>query len=70
GKVFEVLKNWPGRSIQVIMVTDGEHLVFGRLRIVTPKGGHLRWVAGENAPLRYPWTDPLFMDFLQDLENK
>ncbi|GJR40471.1 NADP-dependent malic enzyme 3 [Tanacetum coccineum] len=26
GKVFEVLKNWPERSIQVIVVTDGEHL--------------------------------------------
>nr|GEV72627.1 embryogenesis-associated protein EMB8-like [Tanacetum cinerariifolium] len=41
-----------------------------RLLIVTPKGGHLPWVAGENAPLRYPWTDPMFMDFLQDLENE
>ncbi|GJS40417.1 zinc knuckle CX2CX4HX4C containing protein [Tanacetum coccineum] len=26
GKVFEVLKNWHERSIQVIVVTDGEHL--------------------------------------------
>ncbi|GJZ99553.1 NADP-dependent malic enzyme 3 [Tanacetum coccineum] len=26
GKVFEVLKNWPERSIQVIVVTDGEHI--------------------------------------------
>ncbi|GKD61036.1 hypothetical protein Tco_1298545 [Tanacetum coccineum] len=41
-----------------------------RLLIVTPKGGHLRWVASENAPLRYPWTDSMFMDFLQDLENE
>ncbi|MFS8029732.1 hypothetical protein Hanom_Chr17g01525741 [Helianthus anomalus] len=38
--------------------------------IVTPKGGHLGWVAGENAPQGCPWTDPMVMDFLQHLENE
>ncbi|XP_071701814.1 embryogenesis-associated protein EMB8-like [Rutidosis leptorrhynchoides] len=40
------------------------------LLIVTPKGGHLGWVAGENAPVGCPWTDPMVMDFLQHLENQ
>lgn len=40
------------------------------LLIVTPKGGHLGWVAGEDAPLGCPWTDPMVMDFLQHLENE
>ncbi|KAL4570597.1 hypothetical protein LXL04_026255 [Taraxacum kok-saghyz] len=40
------------------------------LLIVTPKGGHLGWVAGESAPLGCPWTDPMVMDFLQHLENE
>nr|XP_017239671.1 PREDICTED: embryogenesis-associated protein EMB8-like [Daucus carota subsp. sativus] len=38
------------------------------LLIVTPKGGHLGWVAGDEAPRGDPWTDPLMMDFLQNLE--
>lgn len=37
--------------------------------IVTPKGGHLGWVAGSEAPSGAPWTDPLVMDFLEHLEN-
>lgn len=37
--------------------------------IVTPKGGHLGWVAGTEAPCGAPWTDPLVMDFLEHLEN-
>ncbi|KAD3641407.1 hypothetical protein E3N88_30631 [Mikania micrantha] len=40
------------------------------LLVVTPKGGHLGWVAGENAPRGCPWTDPMVMDFLQHLENE
>ncbi|KAI7736968.1 hypothetical protein M8C21_027244, partial [Ambrosia artemisiifolia] len=40
------------------------------LLIVTPKGGHLGWVAGENAPVGCPWTDPMVMDFLRHLENE
>lgn len=38
------------------------------LLIVTPKGGHLGWVAGGEAPLGAPWTDPIIMDFLEHLE--
>ncbi|EPS65557.1 hypothetical protein M569_09218, partial [Genlisea aurea] len=36
--------------------------------IVTPKGGHLGWVSGREAPRGAPWTDPVVMDFLQYLE--
>ncbi|KAI3983326.1 hypothetical protein MKX01_013393 [Papaver californicum] len=39
------------------------------LLIVTPKGGHLGWVAGDEAPFGAPWTDPIVMEFLQHLEN-
>ncbi|KAI4326781.1 hypothetical protein L6164_019317 [Bauhinia variegata] len=38
------------------------------LLIVTPKGGHLGWVAGDESPLGAPWTDPLVIDFLEYLE--
>jgi len=27
GKILEVLKNWPERSIQVIVLTDGEWIL-------------------------------------------
>ncbi|XP_017973797.1 PREDICTED: embryogenesis-associated protein EMB8 isoform X1 [Theobroma cacao] len=37
--------------------------------IVTPKGGHLGWVAGAEAPLGAPWTDSVVMDFLEHLER-
>lgn len=37
--------------------------------IVTPRGGHLGWVAGKEAPLGAPWTDPVIMDFLEHLEQ-
>ncbi|KAJ4846341.1 embryogenesis-associated protein emb8 [Turnera subulata] len=39
------------------------------LLIVTPKGGHLGWIAGPEAPLGSPWTDPVVMDFLEYLER-
>lgn len=39
------------------------------LLIVTPKGGHLGWVAGDQAPNGAPWTDPVVMDFLEHLER-
>ncbi|KAK4262949.1 hypothetical protein QN277_028436 [Acacia crassicarpa] len=39
------------------------------LLIVTPKGGHLGWVAGDYAPFGSPWPDPLVIDFLQHLES-
>ncbi|VVB05255.1 unnamed protein product [Arabis nemorensis] len=37
--------------------------------IVTPRGGHLGWVAGPEAPSRAPWTDPVVMEFLQYVES-
>ncbi|GKB87630.1 embryogenesis-associated protein EMB8-like protein, partial [Tanacetum coccineum] len=37
--------------------------------IVTPKGGHLGWIAGDEAPFGAPWTDPVIMDFLEHLEK-
>ncbi|KAJ1411944.1 Alpha/Beta hydrolase fold [Sesbania bispinosa] len=40
------------------------------LLIVTSKGGHLGWVAGDEAPLGAPWTDTVVMDFLQYLERE
>ncbi|KAL0016101.1 hypothetical protein SO802_003170 [Lithocarpus litseifolius] len=39
------------------------------LLIVTPKGGHLGWVAGVDAPRGAPWTDPVVMDYLEHLER-
>ncbi|EOA23252.1 hypothetical protein CARUB_v10017300mg, partial [Capsella rubella] len=38
--------------------------------IVTPRGGHLGWVAGEEAPNGAPWTDPVVMEFLQYVESR
>ncbi|KAI3713472.1 hypothetical protein L1987_72050 [Smallanthus sonchifolius] len=37
--------------------------------IVTPEGGHLGWIAGDEAPFGCPWTDPVVMDFLEYLEK-
>lgn len=37
--------------------------------IVTPQGGHLGWVAGKEAPVGAPWTDPVVMEFLDHLEK-
>ena len=37
--------------------------------IVTPKGGHLAWVAGDEAPFGAPWTDHVVMEFLEHLEK-
>ncbi|MCD7456914.1 embryogenesis-associated protein emb8 [Datura stramonium] len=37
--------------------------------IITPKGGHLGWVAGPEAPRGCPWTDPHVMDFLEYIEH-
>ncbi|ESQ45454.1 hypothetical protein EUTSA_v10010419mg [Eutrema salsugineum] len=37
--------------------------------IVTPRGGHLGWVAGAEAPSGAPWTDPVVMKFLQHVES-
>ncbi len=37
--------------------------------VVTLFGGHLGWVAGNEAPFGCPWTDPLVMQYLEALEN-
>lgn len=36
---------------------------------MTPKGGHLGWVAGGEAPIGAPWTDTIVMEFLRHLER-
>ncbi|XP_068636186.1 embryogenesis-associated protein EMB8-like [Aristolochia californica] len=40
------------------------------LLIVTPKGGHLGWIAGDEVPFGAPWTDPVVMEFLEHLERE
>lgn len=40
------------------------------LLIVTPEGGHLGWVAGNEAPFGCPWTDPIVMEFLEHVHNE
>ncbi|PKA64194.1 Embryogenesis-associated protein EMB8 [Apostasia shenzhenica] len=40
------------------------------LLIVTPKGGHLGWIGGEEAPFGAPWTDGVVMEFLESLEGE
>lgn len=40
------------------------------LLIVTPEGGHLGWVAGDEAPFGCPWTDPIVMEFLEHVHNE
>ncbi|XP_020084479.1 embryogenesis-associated protein EMB8 [Ananas comosus] len=40
------------------------------LLIVTPQGGHLGWVAGDEAPFGAPWTDPVVMEFLEYLHKE
>ncbi|KAG9452598.1 hypothetical protein H6P81_005502 [Aristolochia fimbriata] len=40
------------------------------LLMVTPKGGHLGWIAGAEAPFGAPWTDPVVMDFLEHLQKE
>ncbi|OMO80635.1 putative AB-hydrolase YheT [Corchorus capsularis] len=37
--------------------------------IVTPQGGHLGWIAGDDAPFGAPWTDNVVMDFLDHLQK-
>ncbi|XP_050229914.1 embryogenesis-associated protein EMB8 [Mercurialis annua] len=55
----------PARGIPRKDIKDNPNCVL----IVTPKGGHLGWIAGAEAPLGAPWTDPLVMDFLEHLEK-
>ncbi|TYJ01516.1 hypothetical protein E1A91_A13G159500v1 [Gossypium mustelinum] len=37
--------------------------------IVTPQGGHLGWVAGDDAPFGAPWTDNVVIEFLEHLRK-
>ncbi|MBA0668361.1 hypothetical protein Goklo_001282 [Gossypium klotzschianum] len=37
--------------------------------IVTPQGGHLGWVAGDDAPFGAPWTDNVVIEFLEHLQK-
>ncbi|KAK8964188.1 Embryogenesis-associated protein EMB8 [Platanthera guangdongensis] len=39
------------------------------LLIVTPKGGHLGWIAGKGAPFGAAWTDSVVMEFLDHLHS-
>ncbi|XP_008239230.1 PREDICTED: embryogenesis-associated protein EMB8 [Prunus mume] len=55
----------PNRGIPREDIKDNPNCML----IVTPKGGHLGWVAGPEAPFGAPWTDPVVMDFLQHLER-
>ncbi|KAJ7520166.1 hypothetical protein O6H91_20G070200 [Diphasiastrum complanatum] len=38
------------------------------LLVITPTGGHLGWVAGNDGPFGSPWTDSVVMDYLQYIE--
>ncbi|XP_031496238.1 embryogenesis-associated protein EMB8 isoform X1 [Nymphaea colorata] len=57
----------PSRGIPREQIRGNPHC----LLIVTPKGGHLGWVAGDEAPFGCPWTDPVVMEFFEHIqENK
>ncbi|GJU25204.1 embryogenesis-associated protein EMB8-like protein [Tanacetum coccineum] len=56
----------PARGIPRQDIEDNPNCML----IVTPKGGHLGWVGGDEAPFGAPWTDPVVMDFLEHLEKK
>ncbi|GJU25205.1 embryogenesis-associated protein EMB8-like protein [Tanacetum coccineum] len=55
----------PNRGIPRQDIEDNPNCML----IVTPKGGHLAWVAGDEAPFGASWTDPVVMDFLEHLEK-
>lgn len=55
----------PSRGIPRGEILDNPHC----LLVVTPSGGHLGWVAGDEAPFGAPWTDPLVIDYLDLLEE-
>jgi hypothetical protein len=38
--------------------------------IVTPKGRHLGWVAGAEAPFGTPWTNPVVMRVYRTLKKE
>ncbi|KMZ60404.1 Abhydrolase domain-containing protein [Zostera marina] len=55
----------PSRGIPHQEIKENPHCAL----IVTPQGGHLGWVAGEEAPFGAPWTDPVVLEYLQLLET-
>eukprot|EP00268_Persea_americana_P027787 TRINITY_DN2705_c0_g1_i6.p1 TRINITY_DN2705_c0_g1~~TRINITY_DN2705_c0_g1_i6.p1 ORF type:complete len:420 (-),score=62.30 TRINITY_DN2705_c0_g1_i6:555-1793(-) len=56
----------PARGIPRDDIKENPHC----LLIVTPKGGHLGWVAGDEAPFGAPWTDTVVMEYLEHLEKQ
>ncbi|XP_039141968.1 embryogenesis-associated protein EMB8 [Dioscorea cayenensis subsp. rotundata] len=56
----------PSRGIPREEIKDNPYC----LLIVTPQGGHLGWVAGDEAPFGAPWTDEVVMEFLGHLEKE
>lgn len=55
----------PSRGIPRQEIKENSHCML----IVTPQGGHLGWVAGDEAPFGAPWTDPVVLEYLQLLET-
>lgn len=55
----------PSRGIPRKEIKENPHCSL----IVTPQGGHLGWVAGDEAPFGAPWTDPVVMEFLEHLHK-
>ncbi|KAG0488587.1 hypothetical protein HPP92_007398 [Vanilla planifolia] len=56
----------PARAIPLEEIKENPHC----LLIITPKGGHLGWVAGNEAPFGAPWTDSVVMEFLENLNQE
>ncbi|KAL6005689.1 embryogenesis-associated protein emb8 [Asimina triloba] len=59
-------RSQPLLPLQLLRCVENPHC----LLIVTPEGGHLGWVAGDEAPFGAPWTDPVVMEFLDHLQNE
>lgn len=56
----------PSRGIPRAEIKENPHCML----IVTPKGGHLGWVAGNEAPFGAPWTDATVMEFLEHVHQQ
>ncbi|ONK56747.1 uncharacterized protein A4U43_C10F12330 [Asparagus officinalis] len=55
----------PARGIPHAEIKENPHC----LLIVTPQGGHLGWVSGDEAPFGAPWTDAVVMEFLEHIHE-
>ncbi|XP_002971512.2 embryogenesis-associated protein EMB8 [Selaginella moellendorffii] len=55
----------PNRAIPRAAIKENRNC----LLVVTPKGGHLGWVAGQNAPFGNPWTDTVVVEYLEAVES-